>query len=89
MAAAERQQKLARRRPLMKESDRLEARMAQLEKERRELESKLADPDFYAQQPAAEVQATSRRCAEVIAQLGDAEERWLEVHAELEEIGAA
>jgi ATP-binding cassette subfamily F protein 3 len=88
-AAAERQQKLARRRPLMKESDRLEARMAQLEKERRELESKLADPDFYAQQPAAEVQVTSRRCAEVIAQLGDAEERWLEVHAELEEIGAA
>jgi ATP-binding cassette subfamily F protein 3 len=88
-AAAERQQKLARRRPLMKESDHLEARMAQLEKERKELESKLADPGFYAQQPAAEVQATSRRCAEVIAQLGDAEERWLEVHAELEEIGAA
>jgi hypothetical protein len=30
------------------------------------------------------VQATSRQCAEVIARLNQAEERWLEVHAELE-----
>jgi ATP-binding cassette subfamily F protein 3 len=88
-AAAERQQKLARRRPLMKESTQLETRMARLEAERKELEAKLADTAYYAQTPSAEVQATSRRCADVIAELGDVEERWLEVHAELEEIGAA
>ncbi len=88
-AAAERQQKLAQRRPLLKESTQLEARMAQLEAERKDLESRLADPAFYAQQPSGAVQATSRRCADVITQLGAVEERWLEVHAALEQIGAA
>jgi len=88
-AAAERQQKLARRRPLLKESTQLEARMARLETERKELEAKLADTAYYARTPSAEVQATSRRCAEVITELGDVEERWLEVHAELEGIGDA
>ena len=71
----------------MKESTQLEARMARLEAERKGLEAKLADTAYYSQTPSAEVQATSRRCAEVISELGDAEERWLEVHAELEEIG--
>ncbi len=88
-AAAERQQKLALRRPLLKESSQLETKMAQLEAERRALETKLADPQFYAQAASADVQATSRRCAEVLAQLGEVEERWLEVHAVLEQIDAA
>ena len=87
--AAERQKKLARRRPLLKESAQLESQLARLETERKELEAKLADTSFYAATPAAEVQAASRRCAELIAQIGTAEERWLEVHAELEAIGEA
>jgi ATP-binding cassette subfamily F protein 3 len=88
-AAAERQQKLARRRPLVKESAQLESQMATLEAERKALETKLADPEYYAKNPSAEVQAASRRCAELIARIGAAEERWLQVHAELEEIGEA
>jgi ATP-binding cassette subfamily F protein 3 len=88
-AAAERQQKLARRRPLVKEASQLEKKIAQMEAQRQELEAQLADPAYYAATPSLEVQATSRRCAELIAQIGDAEERWLEVHAELEEIGEA
>lgn len=87
--AAERQQKLARRRPLVKEASQLEAKLARLEVERKELEAKLADTGYYAATPATEVQATSRRCAELIAAIGTLEERWLEVHAELEEIGEA
>jgi ATP-binding cassette subfamily F protein 3 len=86
-AAAERQLKLARRRPLLKESTQLESKMAQLEAERKELEARLADTAYYAETPSAAVQATSRRCAELIVQIGAAEERWLQVHAELEEIG--
>jgi ATP-binding cassette subfamily F protein 3 len=85
-AAAERQLRLARRRPLVKESDRLEARIAELEAERKALEDRLADSEFYATVSATEVQSTSRRCADVVAALGAAEERWLEVHAELEQI---
>ncbi|HET7203888.1 MAG TPA: ATP-binding cassette domain-containing protein [Steroidobacteraceae bacterium] len=88
-AAVERQQRLARRRPLVKESTRLEAKLAQLEAERKELEAKLVDPAYYASAPAADVHATSRRCAEVVASIGTIEERWLEVHARLEEIGEA
>jgi ATP-binding cassette, subfamily F, member 3 len=88
-AAAARLQKLARRRPLLKESTLLESRISQLEAERKALEARLADADFYAQAPPTEVQSTSRRCAEVIIELGEVEERWLEVHAELEEIGQA
>ena len=87
--AAERQQKLVRRRPLVKESAQLETKLARLELERKELEAKLADTSFYAATPAPEVQAASRRCAELIAEIGAIEERWLEVHAELEEIGEA
>jgi len=88
-AAAERQQKLARRRPLVKEASQLETKIAKLEAQRKELEAQLADPAYYAATPSLEVQATSRRCAELIAQIGETEERWLEVHAELEEIGEA
>ena len=87
--AAERQQKLARRRPLVKEASQLEAKLARLEVERKELEAKLADIGYYTATPAAEVQATSRRCAELIAEIGTLEERWLEVHDELEQIGEA
>jgi ATP-binding cassette subfamily F protein 3 len=88
-AAAERQQRLARRRPLAREAENLEARIAQLEAERKRLEINLADPDFYATTPPAEVHALSRRCTEVIALIAAAEERWLQVHTELEAIGAA
>jgi ATP-binding cassette subfamily F protein 3 len=86
-AAAERQARLARRRPLVKESDRLEKTMAQLEAEKRDLERKLGDAGFYANTATAEVHAASRRCADVVRLLGEAEERWLAVQSELESIG--
>jgi ATP-binding cassette, subfamily F, member 3 len=88
-AAAERQQRLARRRPLAKEAEQLETRIAQLEAERKQLEASLADPDFYSRTPPGEVHALSRRCTEVIGLIATAEERWLQVHTELEAIGAA
>ncbi len=87
--AAERQERLARRRPLVKESAALEARLARHESEKRALEARLADPAFYAGNPPGEVQAASRRCGELAALIAADEERWLEVHAELEAIGEA
>ena len=88
-AAAERQRRLARRRPLVKESAQLEARMAKLDAERKSLEAKLADPQFYSSGQAVEIQAASRRCGELVSLIAADEERWLEVHAELESIGEA
>jgi ATP-binding cassette subfamily F protein 3 len=87
-AAVERQARLAQRRPLAKEASRLEQQIARLESEKRELERQLADTAFYATATPAQLQAASRRCAEVVQQLGDAEDRWLAVQADLEAIGA-
>jgi ATP-binding cassette, subfamily F, member 3 len=87
-AAAERQARLARRRPLVRETTRLETQMAELAAEKLELERRLGDPTFYAMATPAEVQAASRRCADVVRLIGEAEDRWLAVQSELESIGA-
>ncbi len=87
-AAAARQEKLARRRPLVRESNELERRIASLEAEKSLLERRLGDVDFYSG-PLAEVQAATRRCAELTGLIADAEDRWLELQSELEAIGEA
>ncbi len=87
--AAERQQRLVRRRPLVKEANQLEARIAELDRERKTLELRLADPGFYAATAAPDVEAASRRCADLMAQIDAAEERWLAIQGELELIGNA
>jgi ATP-binding cassette subfamily F protein 3 len=89
LAVADRQQRLVRRRPLVKEATQLESKLGALEAERRALEARLADPAYYAATPPPEVQATSRRCAMVVAEIASIEERWLAVQAELERIGEA
>jgi ATP-binding cassette subfamily F protein 3 len=88
-ATAERQARLARRRPLAKEAERLEREVADLEAEKRTLETRLADTTFYASGSVADVHATTRRATEVARLLTAAEERWLEVQSDLEEIGEA
>ncbi|HEX4981138.1 MAG TPA: hypothetical protein VFV63_05545, partial [Ilumatobacteraceae bacterium] len=65
----------------------LERQIATLEAEKRDLEQRLGDATFYALATPAEVQAASRRCADVAGLLGEAEERWLAVQAEIESIG--
>jgi ATP-binding cassette, subfamily F, member 3 len=87
LAAADRQARLARRRPLVKEAERLEQSIAALEVEKRTLEQQLGDAAFYTCTSPAEVQAASRRCADAARLLGEAEERWLEVQSALEAIG--
>jgi ATP-binding cassette subfamily F protein 3 len=88
-AASERQRRLAQRRPLLKEANQLEARIAALDGERKTLERRLADPEFYAATAAPDVHAASRRCTDLIVQIDAAEERWLAIQGELELIGDA
>jgi len=87
LAAADRQARLAKRRPLVREAERLEKAIAALETEKRQLEQRLGDPAYYASAAPADVQSASRRCADVATELGAAEERWLEVQSALEAIG--
>ena len=65
----------------------LERDMAMLEAEKASLESQLADTGFYARSTPVELQAATRRCAEVARSLAEAEDRWLAVQEELDAIG--
>jgi ATP-binding cassette subfamily F protein 3 len=87
-AAADRQQRLARRRPLQKEITRLERDLATWQAERTRLDALLGDPDFYVREPPAAVERCARDRAALESRIDSAESRWLEVQAELEEVGA-
>jgi ATP-binding cassette subfamily F protein 3 len=87
-AAAERQARLARRRPLVKESAALEKRIESLRREQTEIETALADPALYEAGDGERIRDLTQRQAVVASALGNAEDRWLHVQLELEEIGA-
>jgi ATP-binding cassette subfamily F protein 3 len=87
IAAAERQEKLARRRPLLREADELERALAAWHEEKRELDEQLADPAFYASPDPDQLKGVVLRQQAVTRRIDEAEQRWLEVHAVLEEIG--
>jgi ATP-binding cassette subfamily F protein 3 len=61
--------------------------MEQWQRDRRELEIRLADPALYAADAHENVPDIMRRQGELMHLLAEAEGRWLEVNAELEEIG--
>ncbi|HEX2828346.1 MAG TPA: ATP-binding cassette domain-containing protein [Burkholderiales bacterium] len=86
-AAADRQAKLARRRPLMKEAESLETRLAGWHDEKREIDESLADPSFYESPDPDKLKGLALRQTELTRLIDEAEHRWLEVSAELEEIG--
>jgi ATP-binding cassette, subfamily F, member 3 len=86
-AAQERQERLARRRPLVRTVERLERQLVQWQEEKRGLDAQLADPAFYAKPDAEQLKGVVQRQQEVTRLIAEAEHRWLGLHAELEEIG--
>jgi ATP-binding cassette, subfamily F, member 3 len=86
-AAAERQAKLAQRRPLLKEIDQLELNLAQWHEAKREIEEMLADPSIYESPDPDQLKGLALRQTELTRLIEEAEHRWLEVHEQLEEIG--
>jgi ATP-binding cassette, subfamily F, member 3 len=78
--------KSGRRRPLAKEAEELERRIAALQAEKHQLDGRLASPSFYAEAGGARMKETARRQEEVTRLIEEAEHRWLEVHAELERL---
>ncbi|MBM3373478.1 MAG: ATP-binding cassette domain-containing protein [Betaproteobacteria bacterium] len=88
-AAAERQARLAARRPLVKESTQLESDLARWQQEKQSLDQRLADPALYAggdSSAARELGAQQQALAQAIKK---AELRWLELQEALEAIGEA
>jgi ATP-binding cassette subfamily F protein 3 len=77
-------QKAGRRRPLAKEAEDLDRRIAALQEEKRRLDARLASPAFYAEAGTAQGKEAARRQQEIERLIEETEHRWLEVHAELE-----
>jgi ATP-binding cassette subfamily F protein 3 len=86
-AAAERQQKLAARRPLLKEAEKLEKDLAGWQQEKQQIDAQLADPGFYANPDLERLRTLTARQQRLATDIDSAEQRWLEVQAELESLG--
>ncbi len=86
-AEANRQTRLSRRRPLMKEVETLEARLAEWHAEKREIDESLADPSFYESPDPDKLKGLALRQTELTRLIAEAEHRWLEVNETLDEIG--
>ncbi|GAB3758344.1 ATP-binding cassette domain-containing protein [Ramlibacter monticola] len=82
--ALQRQQLATRLRPLKKELEQAERRMATLETEKGELESRLSGA-----LPPPEIAQAGRRLKTLTDELGQLEERWLELSGEIEAAEAA
>ncbi|HEY8118071.1 MAG TPA: ATP-binding cassette domain-containing protein [Methylophilaceae bacterium] len=81
---AERQARIAERRPLVKEAEKLEADMANWQQEKIKLDNSLAEPELYSAADKTRLQSLLKRQAELTQCIEQAEERWLEVHELLE-----
>jgi ATP-binding cassette, subfamily F, member 3 len=85
---AERQARIVERRPLLKESEQLEQKMAAWQQQKSQVEQQLAEPDIYAVEQKALLQQLLLQQAELSQNISQAEERWLELQTELEAIPA-
>jgi len=87
-ASADRQTLLAKRRPLVKEVEKLEKQIALWQADKTEVDARLADPDFYTSPDKEKLSALLKRQGELASQIEIAEERWLKVQSELDELPA-
>jgi len=87
-AKANRQALLAQRRPLIKEIEQLERKLAKWNEEKATLEARFADPDFYATVDRVKSEEMHRQASLLGEQIDEAEMRWLEVHETLEALPA-
>ncbi len=87
-AKANRQALLAQRRPLVKEIEQLERKLAKWNEEKAALEASFADPEFYATVDRVKSEEMHRQAGLLGEQIDAAEMRWLEVHEALEGLPA-
>lgn len=88
MNKAERQARIAERRPLLKEVAELDNRIAVWQEEKQACDARLNDNDLYSAADKTALQDLLKKQAELIKQIEQAEERWLDLHERLEELPA-
>jgi ATP-binding cassette subfamily F protein 3 len=86
-AEADRRARLEKRRPLLKEAEKLEKQLPGWQAEKTSIEERLADPATYTTVDKTEIENLNKRCAELAATIDEAESRWLEIHGLIEELG--
>jgi ATP-binding cassette subfamily F protein 3 len=87
-AKANRQAILTQRRPLIKEIEQLEKKLAKWNEEKAALDAQFADPEFYATVDRQKSEEMHKQAGLLGDQIDDAEMRWLEVHEALEALPA-
>ena len=85
---ADRQARIAERRPLLKELEQVENNMGAWQQEKAVLDNQLADPNLYAQNDKTLLQNLLKQQSEVTQKLEVAEMRWLELQEQLEALPA-
>jgi ATP-binding cassette subfamily F protein 3 len=85
---ADRQARIAERRPLLKELEQVESNMGAWQQEKTLLDNQLADPNLYAQSDKTLLQNLLKQQSEVTQKLEVSEMRWLELHEQLEALPA-
>jgi ATP-binding cassette subfamily F protein 3 len=83
---AERQARIAERRPLLKELEQVELNMTQMQTEKQACGARLNDTALYSASDKTELQQLLKTQAELAGKLEVAEERWLELQALLESL---
>ena len=83
-AKANRQALLAQRRPLIKEIEQLERKLAKWNEEKAALDAAFADPAFYTTVDRVKSEEMHKQAGMLGEQIDEAEMRWLEVHEALE-----
>lgn len=87
-AKANRQAVLTQRRPLIKEIEQLEKKLAKWNEEKAALDAQFADPEFYATVDRQKSEEMHKQAGLLGDQIDQAEMRWLEVHEALEALPA-
>jgi len=86
-AEADERQRLAQlRKPLAKELEKVEKRMAELQQAKVEIDGFMADESSYAEANKPQLMTMLKRQGEVEGELGTLEERWLELQEQIEQI---
>jgi ATP-binding cassette subfamily F protein 3 len=86
-AQQDKQQPTGSRRPLEKEIQKLERDLAKWNTEKRDLDTRLADPALYQNASTSDLRNMAARQTELAQWIDTAEHRWLEVQAALEALG--
>lgn len=85
---AERQARIVARRPLLKEIEQIDGRLAKLHLEKSTIDDRLNDADLYSAADKTILQDLLKKQAELTAKIEDDEMRWLELHEQLDALPA-